>query len=389
MAFEYQKLTEPDAIRLIILQPSEDLESPLHCELITTTLTHRQDDLLEHYTALSYVWGDTSKIITIMVDGHTFPITTSLDTALRHLRDTSRTRKVWTDAICINQDDLEKRNRQVRQMASVYSIAQHTVIWIGEGTPETDQFFKNLKLLSSYRQTGRQMMSSDENASNESTRMSASRDILSRQRFKRVWILQELVRSLDPWVQCGKLCVKWDDVKTSVTEFPVSQPGENRIQVLHDMAKLHSEYPSGRFRRRLEQDSQDPRLVAQNLLSLLTSRRGLGVADPRDMLFAHVGLLGNVQLDESLLRLIEIDYEKEQDLVFFDLARFLTESFQDYRILTFLENRHPTTSSNTTSWIPDWTVTSPPQYLAISSALQLEDTTPGKYFPPNPQFLCF
>jgi hypothetical protein len=158
-------------------------------------------------------------------------------------------------------------------------------------------------------------------------------------------------------------------VKTFVIKFPVSQFNENKIQVLHDMAKLYSDYHSGRFRRRLEQNSQDPRLVVQNLLSLLTSRRGLGVTDPRDMLFVYIGLLGNIQLNESLFRLIEIDYEKKQNLVFFDVARFLTQFFQDYRILTFLEHRHPTTSSNTTSWIPDWTATSPPQYLAISSAL--------------------
>jgi hypothetical protein len=85
---------EPDVIRLIILQPSEDLESPLWCELITTTLTHCEDDLFEYYIVLSYVWGDISKIIIIITDNHIFPIIVSLDPVFRHLRETSRTRKV-------------------------------------------------------------------------------------------------------------------------------------------------------------------------------------------------------------------------------------------------------------------------------------------------------
>jgi hypothetical protein len=55
----------------------------------------------------------------------------------------------------MNQDDLKERNHQIRHMASVYFIAQYTVIWIGEGTLEMDEFFKNLKFLSSHRLTRR------------------------------------------------------------------------------------------------------------------------------------------------------------------------------------------------------------------------------------------
>jgi hypothetical protein len=389
MAYEYQMLTEPDAIRLVVLQPSNDLETPLECGLISTTLSHCQYDLLEHYTALSYVWGDPSNIVTIKVDGYALSITASLDAALRHLRDTSRMRKIWADAICINQNDFEERNQQVRQMASVYSVAQHTIIWIGEGTADTDKFFKNLKLLSSQKLTGRRSENPDADIFHILDSVTASKDILSRQWFKRVWVLQELVRSRDPWVQCGRFFAKWEDMKRNVSDMLLAQSGKEKIQVFNDMAKLYSDYHSGRFRNRLDQDPRDPTPIAEKLLSLLISRRGLGVADARDMLFAHVGLLGNVQLNKSLIRLIEVDYRKEESLVFFDIARFLTEAFQDYRIISFLEYRHPISSSNTTSWVPEWTVTSPPQYLSISSALRLEDTISARYFPPNPQCLNF
>jgi hypothetical protein len=127
-SYQYQKLTEPDALRLVLLLPSPDLQSPLNCELLSTTLSNYENGLLDHYTALSYVWGDASRRVVIKVGGQTLSITESLETALRHLRDASRTRRIWADAIYINQEDFEERNQQVRQMASVYAVAQHTII---------------------------------------------------------------------------------------------------------------------------------------------------------------------------------------------------------------------------------------------------------------------
>ena len=36
-----------------------------------------------------------------------------------------------SDVVCINQEDLEERNAQVRQMAQIFSRAQEVVIWLG------------------------------------------------------------------------------------------------------------------------------------------------------------------------------------------------------------------------------------------------------------------
>lgn len=381
LVYKYQKLREPDAIRLILLQPSNDLETPLECELISTTLSHYQDDLLEHYTALSYVWGDPSRRVTMKVDGQTLSITASLDTALRHLRDQSRIRRIWADAVCINQNDFEERNQQVRQMASVYAVAQHTVIWIGKGTAETDELFKTFKLLSSQRLIGRSTGGSKTDFVSRTIQLSASQSILARQWFNRVWVLQELVRSRDPWVQCGQFLVKWEDLKIHFTDA-AHEIGEEKVHVFNDMARLHSDH---QLRSRSDHESQDLTIVAGKLLTLLISRRALGVTDHRDMLFAHIGLLGNVRIDQSLLRLLEVDYGKEESLVFFEIAHFLTEAFQDYRILSLLEYRHTTNSAHLPSWVPDWIVANPKNFETISSALRLEDTTSARYFPPNPQ----
>jgi hypothetical protein len=273
-------------------------------------------------------------------------------------------------------------------MASVYATAQHTIIWVGEGTAETDELFRTLKHLGSQRLLGRSAEVPQVTGISREVVLSASQSILARQWFRRVWVLQELVRSRDPWVQCGTFLVKWHDLKNVITKS-AREVDNKRVQVIDDMAMLHSEHHLGRFRNVPGHDSKDPMLIAGKLLTLLISRRALGVQDPRDRLFAHVGLLGSVSLDESLIRLIEVDYGKEESLVFFEIARFLTEAFQDYRILSLLEYGHTSRSKHLSSWVPDWSIANPPGFETISSALHLEDETSATYFPPNPRCLNF
>jgi hypothetical protein len=134
--YQYQPLHEPDAIRLICLQPCPTLSAKVHCTILHSTLSHYENDTIEHYTALSYVWGDPHLTATISVDGFDLEITANLDSALRHIRDATRVRRVWADAICINQRDNEEKAQQVRQMGEVYRIVQHTTNFSGEFNEE-------------------------------------------------------------------------------------------------------------------------------------------------------------------------------------------------------------------------------------------------------------
>jgi hypothetical protein len=56
--YKYSSLTKDDSIRLIVLQPSEELAAGVQCSLIHTSLTECDDDISDHYIALCYVWGD-------------------------------------------------------------------------------------------------------------------------------------------------------------------------------------------------------------------------------------------------------------------------------------------------------------------------------------------
>lgn len=132
--YEYTELVQPDAFRIILLQPSTVLASPIQCTLVTTTLLEYDNDIVDHYTALSYVWGDEKDKRTVVVDGKSLEITATLESALRHIRDPQRVLRDWADGICINQLDTKKKNVQVGLMGFIYELARHTIIFLGEAT---------------------------------------------------------------------------------------------------------------------------------------------------------------------------------------------------------------------------------------------------------------
>ena len=129
--YVYVPITEAGGTRLIQLQPSADQDAMIQCRLVHTSLAATQKDVIDHYTALSYVWGSPSDRVTISVDGKSFAITKNLDCALKHLRDATRVFSVWADAIGIDQQNNEEKKIQVQQMRYVYEFAAQRLYFLG------------------------------------------------------------------------------------------------------------------------------------------------------------------------------------------------------------------------------------------------------------------
>jgi len=150
------------------------------------------------------VWGDAKERASIWVDGVKMEITASLESALRHMRDKSRRLKVWADGVCINQDDTAERNQQVAQMGSVYSLARHTIIFLGLATPGTDSLLETfLSMDRSVSPANMQQNVLDAMGIKITEYEQLVSELLSRPWFRRIWVLQELVMSPDPWIQVG------------------------------------------------------------------------------------------------------------------------------------------------------------------------------------------
>ena len=102
------------------------------------------------YEALSYTWGDLNKECSISCGSERIAITANLAAALRQLRTPDKSRALWIDQICINQDDIDERNKQVSLMHKIYSKAENVVIWLGEEGPDDEMAFRFVPVLLSY-----------------------------------------------------------------------------------------------------------------------------------------------------------------------------------------------------------------------------------------------
>lgn len=69
----------------------------------------------------------------ITVNGRPKPIGVNLELALRHKRTENKKPEllIWADALCINQDDVNDRNRLVANMREVYRKARKVEVWLG------------------------------------------------------------------------------------------------------------------------------------------------------------------------------------------------------------------------------------------------------------------
>ena len=73
----------------------------------------------------------------------------NLHTALKYLRQPDVPRVMWIDALCINQNDLDERGRQVKRMAEIFTLAERVVVWLGpaEANPSSQRALRILEML--------------------------------------------------------------------------------------------------------------------------------------------------------------------------------------------------------------------------------------------------
>lgn len=137
-AYQYQELSKEGYIRVLTLYPATELDAPICGHLKEASLSKSSN-----YCALSYSWGmnkdgcaDLNRSINL--SGKSLAITQNLFEGLRRIRDQVVSKRLWIDAVCIDQSNIPERNAQVAQMANIYSCTSRLVVWLGEGESEEE-----------------------------------------------------------------------------------------------------------------------------------------------------------------------------------------------------------------------------------------------------------
>lgn len=147
-SYTYDPLDDTqDEIRLIrFTSRDQSLEQghfspPLKLGLVHVSLTARPQ-----YHALSYVWGSARKPDVVHVNGKTINITRSLYEALLRFHVDPTVEFLWADALCINQADNDEKDIQVKKMRQIFTLATRVIAYLGTPPSGREKTVENIAL---------------------------------------------------------------------------------------------------------------------------------------------------------------------------------------------------------------------------------------------------
>ena len=359
----YQPLIS-DQIRILRLAPGTGTD------IICCTLEiHTLSTLETEFEALSYTWGSTENKTGIHLDNYLVPVTKNLFEALEALRFQNKPRALWVDALCINQENLEERASQVKIMRYIYREANSVIVWLGPAADNSHLALDLLIKLSDIRERrhnfGRYGVILRENLCNSGLPdfldpdWAALNSLLSRSWFSRVWVVQELAISKYSIVRCGDREIPWVIIANAARAIHETQLAVVLGEGYKHVCRLRA------FQEQIATKEQLP------LVTLLLANQGCLATDPRDKIFAMLGMATDViQLDRAEGLPIWPNYSKSVAEVFTEFAKSCLDYFDTLDILA--AKIWEVDGLKLPSWVPNW------EKVSQSAPLMLREN-PSEY----------
>jgi hypothetical protein len=367
--FQYKPLqTNQYEFRLLTFDTGASM-SNIHCKLKSAPI-----DKAPVYSALSYTWGDPSVTHTIFVNGQQLQVTSNLYNALYNFRDLYPRIRLWADAVCIDQNNLEEKGQQIQLMQKIFSRAIETLVWLGIEEDESSKAFDLIELCSK-RYTSRcsvppsNSIVFDFGHWGPPSSWKAKEEFVALERFLarpwwyRIWVVQEVAVSKKVWVYCGNRKCSWD-VVANAAEFLLWDI--NNLRHIITQSLEHSQvrlFLTGGLDRIVCIDSAHSAFQndisadketnsARSLFHLLSDNCSAHATDSRDKC---VGLAGLAY--EGVFPLAaQIYLQTPSDIYTFATRSIIME--EESGRLKFLEySVKPLQRSDLLSWVPDWSYT--------------------------------
>ncbi|KAJ5538215.1 hypothetical protein N7494_007694 [Penicillium frequentans] len=364
LPFQYDPLLGKSCIRVLEIQPSEVAKSPIHCCLRQVDLRQRPD-----YEALSYVWGDASDSVRILVNGSWLNIGKNLWSALFRLRCKNKPRVVWADAVCINQSDNEERGQQVQIMHNIYRQASGVLVWVGEHAEnshyvvtsiddgitdenekqspspleETLDWHNDENLIGDESEEKADGEAEREQEREQEDREEAFRRLLERPWFYRTWIIQEVLLNEYVMLLCGPHAISFQALGAQRHKHYGLMPPEG----ISNHWEKYEDLDGTALFRNLQTFPTRGHIEAPDLLS--QSRQCLAT-DPRDKVYAILGLLEG--------ELMRVDYTLSTAEVYRRFTQAVIEKDKSLDLLYHLGVHRNV--AGLASWVPDYTSKSEP-----------------------------
>jgi len=169
------------------------------------------------YVALSYAWGDDSDTRAIVMNGRSVRVTVSLVRVLWAFVWEGKFEdglKLWVDAVCINQDNLDERARQLRRMRGIYGSAWSVIAWLGEESFRSNSAFRLVRDLAALSGAGcggeiEARLRAEPDYLGKGCWL-ALQELIERPYWSRLWVIQEMIMGASAtWVMCGHASIDW------------------------------------------------------------------------------------------------------------------------------------------------------------------------------------
>jgi hypothetical protein len=343
------------------------------------------------YEALSYTWGDATKCRAIECNGKHFGVSQNLFDALINIRLSDKSRAIWIDALCINQENDAEKSEQVQYMYRIYRAATRVIVWLGIEADDSDFIMWAMAFVGS-RKNRAAIMGRDHNHEClvQLARLTKGIETLTKRPwFFRSWIRQEIAAAPKVIVRCGSREVPWTALKRSVnclgrlrSKYVASRSLFNGVddefegligpykEKSHALKFLKKDWVVGQS---LLAEAGDLRSIwyyhTGGMLELLMVGRVYDATDARDKVYAILGIaevplsprelsprLVWAQDDKKERPVMRVDYSASISEVYQHTAKYLINRDENLDILCILPTHRDATSNDLPSWTPDWRV---------------------------------
>jgi hypothetical protein len=371
--YKYQPLPREDCIRLIFLKPGQGSD-PVHIYPLSVPLSEAPE-----FEALSYTWGfpEPSTRVLCGPRGESISIRDNLLHALCHLRDRSEIRKLWVDAVSINQYDNGEKETQVKMMGLIYWQAVRVVVWLGLDNVEecsAADVFGTIRDTAEFAES--QLLEYEEPeliptvSVSELEKLDAEKwtrlacFFKTRPWFERGWVIQELGLAADAILLCGNVSLDL------ATYFPFVRWIYTKGHLITDKFGfgLSSQYLATEYWF----STRTPDGIAHlSFLEVLQKARSVECSDDRDYVYAFLGhpsafesqpgdlipyvdYESNFTTDSDRKLIIDPDYRKPPEEVYTELAKNLLIRSNELTTLSYVAHSEETLQDRYASWAPRW-----------------------------------
>ena len=401
-------------IRLLTVHPGH------HRDAIHITLREVDLDTNPLFDCLSYTWQKASlrywtlnrskplyrrkadAARSIICNGQQLHINENLHDFLARLRQWPLARPFWVDAICINQADTAERSAQVNMMERIYRSADSVVVWLGESNRRAEAGMRFMQALYESRATDNNHnvdlpsfhardyvlkafngIAVDEQLLGPGKPLVAAgfyqgkyavmTDIIEREYFRRMWVVQEMVLAKKLLFYVGSTEITLEALQHAInlhSRVTASGIGSGMGAMRYFSSTAVSSMPFIFQAREQLHRAEGVSWCLEDYIQLCQDQVAtepvdkvfalLGMADKASLV--HVARADNHDHDSEQVRL-HAEYTKDVVQVYLECTKVLLSRTSLSNVLS-LVGKVEAGVKNLPSWVPDYSVPLRPKPFA-------------------------